>query len=104
MHYDNMVSFLPLPSPPQDYGELKDFFRSQFHQELREVELCVKGWNWGEAHFQGSLLSLMIDSKPAFEIPLKEVSQVSAVSTHEWDNTWQGHLPRSSVCVDNGHV
>ena len=43
------------------------------------MELCVKGWNWGEAHFQGSLLSFEIDSKPAFEIPLKEVSQVSLV-------------------------
>ena len=40
------------------------------------MEFCVKGWNWGEAKFRGSLLSFMVDSKPAFEIPLKEVSQV----------------------------
>ena len=43
---------------------------------MREVDLCVKGWNWGEATVNGSLLSFLIDSKRAFEIPLKEVSQV----------------------------
>ena len=43
---------------------------------MREVDLCVKGWNWGEATVNGSLLSFMVDSKRAFEVPLKEVSQV----------------------------
>ena len=51
---------------------------SSYHKELPEVELCVKGWNWGEANVQGALLSFLVDSKPAFEIPLKEVSQVRA--------------------------
>ena len=60
----------------QDFGDLRSFFRSQFHKELKEVELCVKGWNWGEAKFRGSLLSFCVDAKPAFEIPLREVSQV----------------------------
>lgn len=58
-----------------DYQSLKDFFSSQFKKDLKEVELCVKGWNWGEVKFEGSLLSFMVDSKPAFEIPLEEVSQ-----------------------------
>ena len=60
----------------QDFADLKGFFQTQFRKELKEVEFCVKGWNWGEAKFRGSLLSFMVDSKPAFEIPLKEVSQV----------------------------
>lgn len=59
----------------QDFQSLKDFFSSQFKKDLREVELCVKGWNWGDAKFEGALLSFMVDSKPAFEIPLEEVSQ-----------------------------
>jgi len=67
---------------PQDFGDLKGFFQTQFHKELKEVEFCVKGWNWGEAKFRGSLLSFMVDSKPAFEIPLKEVSQVGWVGGH----------------------
>ena len=61
----------------QDYAELREFFRSKLSKDLREVELCVKGWNWGEARFRGSLLTFLVDNKPAFEIPLKEVSQVS---------------------------
>lgn len=55
---------------------MKNFFRATFKKDLQEVDLCVKGWNWGEAKFRGSLMSFMVDSKPAFEIPLKEVSQV----------------------------
>lgn len=58
--------------------DLREFFRSQFGKELREVELCVKGWNWGEPRFDGSLLSFLVDTKPAFEIPLREVSRVRA--------------------------
>ena len=46
---------------------------------MREVDLCVKGWNWGEATINGALLSFMIDSKRAFEVPLKEVSQVYTI-------------------------
>ena len=60
----------------QDYPDLKDYFKNKFHKELREVDLSVRGWNWGEAKFRGSLLSFCVDNKPAFEIPLKEVSQV----------------------------
>lgn len=56
--------------------ELKNFFKSQYHKDLREVDLCVKGWNWGDLAFRGSLMSFNVDSKPAFEVPLKEVSQV----------------------------
>lgn len=37
----------------------------------------MKGWNWGEAKFRGSLLSFMVENKPAFEIPLNDVSRVS---------------------------
>ncbi|CAI8048938.1 FACT complex subunit SSRP1 [Geodia barretti] len=61
-----------------DYGELRDFFKTTCRKEMREVDLCVKGWNWGEATVNGSLLSFLIDSKRAFEIPLKEVSQVTS--------------------------
>ena len=62
----------------QDYPELKEFLKNKFHKDLREVDLSVKGWNWGEARFRGSLLGFYVDNKPAFEIPLKEVSQVHA--------------------------
>ena len=66
----------------QDLAELKSFFLEQFHKEVKEVEYCVKGWNWGVAMFHGSLLKFMVGSTPAFEISLKEVSQV----------LWRGRL------------
>ena len=34
----------------------------QFHEELKEVELCVKGLNWGEAKLRGSLVSFCVDT------------------------------------------
>ena len=57
---------------------------------MREVDLCVKGWNWGEATLDGSLLSFMVDSKRAFEVPLKEVSQVSYIYTAEEEEGGRG--------------
>lgn len=37
--------------------------------------MSLKGWNWGTAKFNGSLLSFDIGSHTAFEIPLNYVSQ-----------------------------
>lgn len=44
---------------------------------LEEQELSVKGWNWGAPKFLGSMMSFEIDNKPAFEIPLQDVSQAT---------------------------
>lgn len=63
----------------KDYGEMRDYFKTTCRKDMKEVDLCVKGWNWGEATINGSLLSFMVDSKRAFEVPLKEVSQVCEV-------------------------
>ncbi len=57
--------------------DLRNFFKNNFHKDLREIDLCVKGWNWGDISFRGSLLSFNVDNKPAFEVPLNEVSRVS---------------------------
>lgn len=40
-----------------------------------EKDLCLKGWNWGTARFQGAVLSFDVKDVPAFEIPLTNVSQ-----------------------------
>lgn len=58
--------------------DLRNFFKTHYRKELCEVDLCVKGWNWGDISFRGkgSLLSFNVDSKPAFEVPLNEVSKV----------------------------
>ena len=61
--------------------DLRTYFKSQYHRELCEVDLCAKGWNWGDITFRGSLMSFNVDSKPAFEVPLNEVSQVKQLSS-----------------------
>lgn len=37
----------------QDYGELSAFVKKHFEMDLEEIELSVKGWNWGTAKFKG---------------------------------------------------
>ena len=37
-------------------------------------ELSVKGWNWGTANFNGSVLNFEVGKHDAFEIPLTYVS------------------------------
>ena len=42
---------------------------------MLEKQLSLKGWNWGTARFEGSVLSFDVDQHTAFEIPLSNVSQ-----------------------------
>lgn len=38
----------------QDFVAVRDFFKQNFGKDLKQVELCVKGWNWGEPIFKGT--------------------------------------------------
>lgn len=60
-----------------DYDQLAAFLKKHFQMNLEEIELSVKGWNWGVAKFKGSSLSFEVDEKPAFIVPLKDVSQAT---------------------------
>jgi len=60
-----------------DYDQLAAFLKKHFQMDLEEIELSVKGWNWGVAKFKGSSLSFEVDEKPAFIVPLKDVSQAT---------------------------
>ncbi|KNC34603.1 hypothetical protein FF38_09360 [Lucilia cuprina] len=55
--------------------KLGKFIKKTYNQDLVEKEMCVKGWNWGTAKFQGSVLSFDKDHKTIFEVPLSHVSQ-----------------------------
>ncbi|XP_043940113.1 FACT complex subunit SSRP1 [Protopterus annectens] len=58
-----------------DFEKLSNYFKSHFHVELTEKDMCVKGWNWGTVRFGGQLLSFDIGESAAFEVPLSNVSQ-----------------------------
>ncbi|KAF5287802.1 hypothetical protein FQR65_LT12170 [Abscondita terminalis] len=55
--------------------KIAKFFSSTYKKETLEKELSLKGWNWGTAKFNGSVLGFDIGEKTVFEIPLNHVSQ-----------------------------
>lgn len=58
-----------------DKEKISKFFSKNYNIDMLEKELSLKGWNWGTAKFNGSVLSYDIGSNTAFEIPLNHVSQ-----------------------------
>lgn len=58
-----------------DREKIAKFFTSTYKIDVLEKELSLKGWNWGTARFNGSVLSFDVGSNTAFEIPLSHVSQ-----------------------------
>lgn len=58
-----------------DLDKIAKFFSTNYKKDMLEKELSLKGWNWGTAKFNGSVLSFDVGSHTAFEIPLHDVSQ-----------------------------
>lgn len=73
MKTGSMYRFGGFQDDEQD--RLSKFFKHHFDMPLGTRDLCLKGWNWGTARFEGSVLSFDIDAKSsAYEIPLGNVS------------------------------
>jgi len=60
-----------------EYEKLKDFYSKNYEIAINEVDMNVSGWNWGTPKFKGAVMSFEVADKPAFEIPLKDVSQAT---------------------------
>ncbi|KAG9434226.1 FACT complex subunit Ssrp1 [Apis mellifera carnica] len=58
-----------------DQEKIAKFFTQNYKKDMLEKELSLKGWNWGTARFNGSVLSFDVGHHTAFEIPLYDVSQ-----------------------------
>ena len=58
-----------------DQEKIAKFFAQNYKKDMLEKELSLKGWNWGTARFNGSVLSFDVGHHTAFEIPLYDVSQ-----------------------------
>ncbi|XP_072949418.1 FACT complex subunit Ssrp1 isoform X2 [Epargyreus clarus] len=102
------------------YGGFKDgeqekvakFFKANYHKDMLEKELSLKGWNWGTAKFNGAVLSFNVGSNTAFEIPLHYVSQCNTgknevtLEFHQNDDTpvslmeMRFHIPTSELAGD----
>lgn len=61
-----------------DKDKIAKFFSTTYKIDMLEKELSLRGWNWGTAKFNGSVLSFDVGEKSAFEIPLNHVSQCAA--------------------------
>uniref|UniRef100_A0A671RXY3 FACT complex subunit SSRP1 n=1 Tax=Sinocyclocheilus anshuiensis TaxID=1608454 RepID=A0A671RXY3_9TELE len=76
-----------------DLEKISEYFKANYKVELIEKDMCVKGWNWGTAKFNGPLLSFEVNESSAFEIPLASVSQCATgknevtVEFHQNDDT-----------------
>ncbi|XP_059051992.1 FACT complex subunit Ssrp1 [Achroia grisella] len=102
------------------YGGFKDgeqekvakFFKNNYHKDMLEKELSLKGWNWGTAKFNGAVLSFNVGSNTAFEIPLHYVSQCNTgknevtLEFHQNDDTpislmeVRFHIPTNELAGD----
>lgn len=71
-----------------DQSKLEKFFKSTMKKSMSDKEFSVKGWNYGAAKFEGSVLSFDVDGKPAFEVPL---NNVSACTTGKNEITMEYH-------------
>eukprot|EP00054_Salpingoeca_dolichothecata_P037358 m.10670 g.10670 ORF g.10670 m.10670 type:complete len:874 (+) comp7463_c0_seq1:108-2729(+) len=79
----------------KEFDNLLKLFRKHYACEIKEQELTVKGWNWGDLEFDGPVLSFgLLEKKktgdeedvlrrvnPAFELPLNAVSNANVNKT-----------------------
>jgi structure-specific recognition protein 1 len=62
---------------------LRAFFKDNYGMEMKSMEVCTKGMNWGRVEFVGSTMYFNFDGKRVFEIPLSEVAQSSVPNRNE---------------------
>ncbi|EGD83446.1 hypothetical protein PTSG_04053 [Salpingoeca rosetta] len=61
-----------------DMNAMIDFFKKHYDLDIKIVELSLKGNNSGSARFHGNFLVFDVDGKPAFEVPLNAVGNVTS--------------------------
>ncbi|XP_067686639.1 FACT complex subunit SSRP1-like [Haliotis asinina] len=57
-----------------DFEKLSGFVSNFYGTSLEKVDVSLKGWNYGIAHFQGNALTFEVDKSMSFEVPLTNVS------------------------------
>ncbi|XP_071094322.1 FACT complex subunit SSRP1-like [Haliotis cracherodii] len=57
-----------------DFEKLSGFVSNFYETSLEKVDVSLKGWNYGIAHFQGNALTFEVDKSLSFEVPLTNVS------------------------------
>ena len=63
---------------------LTSFSLPTFAACMQEQALAVSGHSWGNAKIEGGVLVLKVDARPAFRVPLRDVSQVVQSRDEVW--------------------
>ncbi|KAG4305006.1 hypothetical protein PORY_001681 [Pneumocystis oryctolagi] len=67
----------------EDLDTLRKTIKKYFDVVLEQREHSLKGWNWGKTEFSGSELLFNVSNKPAFEIPLSNISNTNLSGKNE---------------------
>ncbi|ESO00382.1 hypothetical protein HELRODRAFT_83167, partial [Helobdella robusta] len=57
-----------------DFEKVSEFIKKNYDLKLEKKDSALKGWNWGNAKFNGNTLDFQIENATAFEIPLTNIS------------------------------
>eukprot|EP01155_Anaeramoeba_flamelloides_P003568 Anaeramoba_flamelloidesa1062831_27.p1 GENE.a1062831_27~~a1062831_27.p1 ORF type:complete len:199 (+),score=49.32 a1062831_27:67-663(+) len=69
------IGFLFSGFTMNDENNIKEFVNTNHTLELQRVTISTEGFNWGTIKFEGKNMRFMVNKKPMFDVPLKEVSQ-----------------------------
>ncbi|XP_025423207.1 FACT complex subunit Ssrp1 [Sipha flava] len=87
-----------------DQEKIAKYFKNTYHLDMLEKELAIKGWNWGSAKFNGSILSFDVGNLTAFEIPLNNVSQCTTGKNEVTLEFHQNDEAPVSLCEMRFHI
>lgn len=57
-----------------DLDKIKQFAQKNWHKDVENNDLVLKGWNYGNCQVDGQSVEFTLDNKPVFEVPLSNVA------------------------------
>lgn len=67
----------------EDFAKIRQEFQRNFHLNLEHKEHSLRGWNWGKTDLARNELIFLVNNKPSFEIPYKEVTNSNLTGKNE---------------------
>lgn len=67
----------------EDFDRISKAFKIWYGINVDNREHALRGWNWGKAEFSKEELTFNVASRPAFEIPLTEISNTNLAGKNE---------------------
>ncbi|KAJ3361203.1 FACT complex subunit [Kappamyces sp. JEL0680] len=69
--------------PKDAFEGLSHLVKQYYSKTLDTIEVSTRGYNWGQAEFQGSQMTFNVHGKQAFEIPLSDVANTLVAGKSE---------------------